>query len=43
MHLVILAAAGAALAVYAHRNPAGSTGALDPWSFWLIRNEKPTL
>ncbi len=43
MTLVLLAAAAAALAAYAHQHPANSFGPLDPYTGWLLRQQKPSL
>jgi hypothetical protein len=43
MELVLLAAAAAALAVFAHQHPARSVGPLDDYTAWLVRQQKPSL
>ena len=43
MELVLIAAAAAALAVYARQHPVRSAGPLDPYTAWLLRQQKPAL
>lgn len=43
MELVLLAAGAVALGIHAHRHPARSAGPLDPYTAWLIRQQKPAL
>jgi hypothetical protein len=43
MELVLLVAAATALALYAHQHPPRSGGPLDPYTAWLIRQQKPAL
>ena len=42
---IVLFAAGAlaALSGFAHHNPPRSSGAVDPYTAWLLRHEKPAL
>jgi hypothetical protein len=42
MELVLLAAA-AALGIHVYRNPLRSAGPLDPYTAWLLRQQKPAL
>jgi len=43
MQLVLLAVAAVVLGTYAHQNPARSAGPLDPYTAWMIRQQKPAL
>ena len=43
MELVLVAAAAAALGTLAHQKPLRSVGPLDPYTAWLLRQQKPAL
>lgn len=43
MHLVLIAATAVALGVHARRNPGRSTGPVDTYTAWLLRQRKPAL
>jgi hypothetical protein len=43
MELVLIATAAVALGVHAHRHPVRSTGPLDTYTAWLLRQRKPAL
>lgn len=43
MEIILLAATAAAVALYAQQHPPRLAGPLDPYTAWLIRQQKPAL